>query len=84
MSNKIEYIRNVYPDILLMDDFDDCVIGICNRFGQDPIVAYDYNLVINKMVNEWEMDIDEALEYYEFNQIGAWVGDKTPCFVEVL
>ncbi len=84
MSNKIEYIRNVYPDILLMDDFDDCVIGVCNRFGQDPIVAYDYNLVINKMVNEWEMDIDEALEYYEFNQIGAWVGDKTPCFVEVL
>jgi len=84
MSNKLDYIRTVYPDALLMDDFDDCIIGICNRFGQDPIVAYNYNLVINKMVNEWEMDVDEALEYYNFNQLGAGVGETTPCFVEVL
>jgi hypothetical protein len=30
---------------------------------------------------EEEMTSEEALEWFEFNQIGAWVGDSTPCFI---
>jgi len=28
-----------------------------------------------------EMPYDEAVEYIEFNVVGAWVGEQTPMFV---
>jgi len=37
--------------------------------------------VLDKLV-EGGMTHEEAVEWFEFNQIGAWVGDKTPCFIE--
>jgi len=83
MSKILEQIKEEHPDVLLMDGFDDCIIGICNRMGQEPIVAYDYHMVINKLASEPDMSYEDAIEYYEFNQIGAWVGERTPCFVEV-
>ena len=27
------------------------------------------------------MSEEESIEYFEYNQIGAWVGDTTPCFL---
>lgn len=66
---------------LIMDGFDKCILGICYRFGQEPIVAYDRDLVIKELINQ-DMTPEEAEEFFEYNQIGAWVGDKTPCFIE--
>lgn len=80
---SLELLREDYPDILLMDDFDDCIIGVCIRFGQEPIAAYDQWAVIRKLM-EQGMDEEQAIEYFEFNQLGAWMGDKTPCFVELI
>ncbi len=84
MSEIIDQLETEYPDVMLMDEFEDCIIGICRRFGQEEIVAYDYHMVINKMMTEWELSHEDAIEYFDYNQIGAWVGERTPCFVEVL
>ena len=27
------------------------------------------------------MSEEEAYEYFEFNQMGAWMGEGTPCFL---
>jgi len=80
---KAEQIADLYPEIMLMDGFDDCIIGICQRFGQEPIVAYDVTKIFESLIAEG-MTYEEAVEYYEFNQIGAWVGEGTPCFIEVI
>lgn len=77
----MDWLREDHPDVLLMDGFDDCIIGVCNRFGQEPIVAYDQWAVIHKLM-EQGMSEDEAIEFFEFNQIGAWMGDRTPCFID--
>ena len=66
-------------DLLVMDGFDDCIEGIVERFGQNPIVCYNKQKVLS--VLEEEMTSEEAYEWFEFNQIGAWVGDSTPCFI---
>ena len=76
----LKWIKEEYPNILLMDGYDDCIIGVCERFGQEPIIAYDKEKVINKL-QTIGMDYDEAIEWYEFNQLGAWMGDSTPCFI---
>ena len=66
-------------DILLMDGYDDCVVGVVEQFGRPPIVCYDRELIIRKLMEDG-MTQEEAEEFFEFNQIGAWVGERTPCF----
>ena len=78
----IDEVGERFPDAFKMDGFDDCVLGVCYRFGQEPIIAYDQNKVIAKL-QEDGMTEEEAIEFFEFNQIGAWVGDTTPCFIEI-
>ena len=69
-------------DALLMDGFDDCILGILERFGIDQlIVVYDREKVIAKLIDRDGMTHEEALDFYYFNQLGAWVGEKTPAFL---
>ena len=68
-------------DAMIMDGYDDCVIGVLERFGMEPIVLYDKEKVINKLVENGCDDYEGANEYYEFNQLGFWHGDKTPGFL---
>lgn len=67
-------------ELLLMDGFDDCIIGICESFGGESVVAYDYDLVIANLESQG-MTYEEAVEYHEFNQLGAYVGERTPVFI---
>lgn len=70
------------PTPLIMDGYDDCIIGICTRFGQEPIVAYDRAKVIAKLMAEGLTE-EDAEEWFQFNQIGGWHGEQTPCFIEL-
>ena len=63
------------------DRFEPAIIGIAHRFGMQPIVAYDYRKVIEVFAED--MDYEEAVEYFDFNVIGAFVGEGTPIFIEV-
>ena len=67
-------------DVLKMDGFDDCAVGICTRFGQEPILIYDQKKVISQLMRDG-MTEEEAYEFHDFNQIGAWMGEKTPAFL---
>ena len=71
-------------DALVMDGYDDCVVGILERFGMEPIVLYDKEKVIQQLMDEGCDSYEEALEFHEFNQLGGWHGDKTPGFVTPL
>lgn len=66
-------------DMLKMDGFDDCCIGVVQRCGMEPILCYSYDKVIKQLTADG-MTNEEAQEFFEFNQLGAWVGDSTPCF----
>jgi hypothetical protein len=48
----------------------------------DTSVAYDYDKVIKILMED--MSYEEAVEYFDFNVIGGWVGDSTPVFIKVL
>ena len=68
-------------DFIRMDGYDDCIIGVVERFGQVPIICYDKTKVLAKLEKEDEMTPEEALEYWEYNQLGSYVGAATPCFI---
>lgn len=80
MSDIRDELAEIDPDLLLMDGFDDCILGICEAFGSLPVVAYDYDKVIATLQSDG-MTYEEAVEYHEFNQAGAYVGERTPVFI---
>jgi hypothetical protein len=75
-----ELLADIDDELLLMDGFDGCIIGICHSFGGEPVVAYDYEKVIAQLQSHG-MTYEEAVEYHEFNQAGAYVGELTPVFI---
>jgi hypothetical protein len=75
------YMDEDSEPMLKMDGFNDCIAGVCLRFGQQPIVIYDKAKVIAKLVADGCGSEEEAEEFWSFNQIGSWVGNGTPAFL---
>lgn len=84
MSDLRTRIEEAYPDqdspLLFMDGFDDCIAGVVRRFTS-RFVVYDLAKVINKLMAQG-MTQEEAIEFWDFNQVGAWVGESTPGFID--
>jgi hypothetical protein len=68
-----------YEGLLFADGFDEAIIGVEERAG---VVAYDIDKIIEILMRE--MTEDEAVEYFEFNILGAYVGEKTPVYIKIL
>jgi len=68
-------------DLLFLSDeeFDEAIIGVAERIGQSAVVAYDTTKLVEVLSRT--MSVDEAYEYFEFNILGAYVGEITPMFV---
>lgn len=69
-------------DMMLMDGFDDCEVGVV-EVGGIRIMCYSFSKIVEKLKSQG-MTYDDAVEYHYFNQRGAYVGEKTPCFLEDL
>lgn len=76
-----EHLSEIYPDILLMTDLDEAIIGVSQRLNEPVLAVYDWEKIIHILMQRDDMDLDEAVEYTEFNIIGAWIGENTPIVV---
>ena len=74
-----ELIAEVNEEALLADGFEDALIGYVERAGMPSIACYDKYKCIDILAND--MSYEEALEYFYFNVLGAYVGENTPCFL---
>lgn len=79
----IDHISEVSPEALLLDGFDDAIIGLAERINLELVAAYDVEKILEIIRTRDGMSYEEAYEYYEYNIKGAWMGDYTPVFVEV-
>lgn len=68
-------------ELLKLDGYDDCVIGIAHRFGNQQVLAYDLNKILLKLQERDGMSYEEAVEFFEYNMLGSYVGDRTPLYV---
>ena len=79
LAEQLDYLG--VESALTMDGYDDCAIGILERFGMEPIVLYDRERVIQKLMDEGASTYEDALDFYLYNQLGGWRGESTPGFV---
>jgi hypothetical protein len=78
----LEEILEQFEDVELLkaDGFDDAVIGIELKNYR---LVYDINKMIETLMVRDEMSEDEAIEYIEFNVIGAHIGEQTPLYIQI-
>ena len=67
-------------DITTAAGFDDAIVGVGVRCGQPPIVVYNVEVVLDILMGNG-MSYEDAVEYFEYNVEGAWVGDRTPIWL---
>lgn len=68
-------------DCLIADGFDDALIGITE--GNNPVAVYDTDKCIKILMREDEMNEEDAVDFFYFNTVGAYVGEKTPLFLRM-
>jgi hypothetical protein len=80
-KNYLEVLLDLYPDdeFLIADGFDDAVIGV--DYGSSRLV-YSCKKCIEILIEQEEMTAEDAIEHFQFNVAGAWVGEKTPIWCE--
>lgn len=86
MESIRQIIAEIDPELVLLDpaeSYDKCILGIASRIGMDDCVAYDITKVIDELVSQG-MDREDAQDFFAFNMAGAYVGTRTPIFIETL
>ena len=90
-----EEIAEINEEALIIDGFDSAIIGMAERINLGPVVAYDEEKIIDILVAQMSLDDTEgmtedeiegekyimAIEHFEYNIKGAWLGENTPVFI---
>lgn len=66
---------------IILDNFDDCIVGISEQFGEGNRIVYSKDMIIKKLCEE--MSEEEALEYYDYNILGGYFGEQNPIFLTI-
>lgn len=78
----LEWIDETFEIIVYPDGFEDCIVGVAEKFGGPPVAVLDLEKILSKL-RKGGMTYEEALEYFEYNILGAYVGDQTPVYMHV-
>ena len=78
-----DQIAEFNSEALFCDGYDHALVGVAERFGMNPVAAYDYDKIIQTLV-DGGCSHEEAVEFFEFNIVGAWMGENTPVFIRPL
>ena len=74
-----KHIVKINPDALFADGYDRAIKGIGFR-DNIPVVLYSSNKCIQQLMEDNKWNHEEALEWFDFNTLGTYVGENTPLF----
>jgi hypothetical protein len=74
----LEKIFDSFPEesFLKIDGHDNAIIGVDEATMK---LCYSMKQIIHNLMND--MSHEEAIEFYDFNIAGAYMGEKTPTLV---
>ena len=81
-------IKELNPEALFMDGidgdkfvFDDAIVGIVSRCAMSHIIVYSESKVLDILMKKYEMTDLDAIEWFDYNMMGSYVGEGTPMFL---
>ena len=60
---------------------EDAIIGVGSRMNMPDVLIYSYNKCVKIFMEKEGWTHEEAVEWMDYNVVGAWVGETTPIFV---
>lgn len=82
-DNTIEDI-NYNENMLKFSDYNNCIVGIRFKKNTEVVFVYDDFLCINYLINQNNIDEEDAIEYFEYNIRGSFFGKNTPTILTLL
>jgi len=79
----IDKIIEQFPDeeILKADGFDEAIIGIDTVSMR---LIYSVTKCISMLCLDEDMEVEDAIEHFDYNVRGSYVGEKTPIWCDEL
>jgi hypothetical protein len=85
MSNKPELIKEILDrttkEAVIIEDFDEALIGISHGYGREALAAYSYDGCVRILMERDGMAYDEAVDFMEYNIISLGA-EGAPCFIQ--
>ena len=66
-------------EFLMADGMDEAFVGYVEGGNTSPVAVYDMSMILE--ILERDMSRLEAIEFFNFNILGAYVGPQTPLFL---
>ena len=86
-----DFVEATYSDfsdkILLADGFDEAFLGIGENSEGNPVAVYSIEKCLDILEEQFKDEEDamgDAIDYFEFNVRGSYVGEFTPMFINTL
>lgn len=77
-----EFLNEDNPLALFLEKgFDGAIIGHTQRMNQSSLVTYSVDKIVEIMVERDGMSYEDAIDFFDYNIGGGWLGDGTPMFV---
>lgn len=67
---------------IILDGFNDAIVGITEEFGGIKRLLYSKYKIL-EILQENLMTQSEAEEYYDYNIVGLYAGDQNPIFLDL-
>lgn len=82
MMTKRDYLSEFEDDVMVLEpsQFDEAIVGTVSRVDRSPVVCYSVDKIVEILMEDG-MSQEEAYEYYEYNILGAYIGEGTPMFL---
>tara|TARA_Y100001938_G_scaffold22642_1_gene29287 strand:- start:2460 stop:2723 length:264 start_codon:yes stop_codon:yes gene_type:complete len=81
MRKTKQELSDIYgKELIFADGFDDAIIGVAAGFDSARVV-YCYASMVEVMMNDKDMNYEDALDWIEYNTLGSYVGKNTPIYV---
>jgi len=78
-----EDIADINPEAIIFDELDEAIIGVGKQFTGAPVVVYDYDRCIAIFMRDNDWDHEDAIDWMQYNVLGAYLGEGTPIFMTV-
>lgn len=72
-----EWLAEFNEEALLLDGFEDALIGIASRCSKPDLAVFSYEKILEILMQDG-CSYEEAEEHISFNVTGAWAGEFTP------
>ena len=86
MTEIQEGLSEIYGEGLMFLEpgwqFDRAIVGVAERCAMEHVVVYDRYEIIEALIRDG-LDEEEAVEFYEFNILGAYAGERSPMYIDL-